>query len=193
MVREDQVSGKRTRRGSGVAAAVRRVAGGLLGPVDYSGPARYRRTPRLYQRLQPVGRALTRLGLSPSYVVTLEVPGRRTGLIRPTTLVRVVLAEQSYLVSLSGESQWVRNVRAADGRVVLGRRRRRAATLVEVPAVDRPAVMRAYLHRTGRKGRSWGTAQEARHYFGVRPDSSDAELLAVADRYPVFRVVATPR
>jgi hypothetical protein len=46
------------------------------------------------------------------------------------------------------------------------------------------------VHRgSGRRGRSWGTAAEARHYFGLRPDASTDELLAIVDRYPVFRVV----
>jgi phenylacetate-CoA ligase len=179
--------------GSGQPATGRvrpgRLLPGVLGPVDYSGPARYRRTPRAYQRLQPLGWLLTRLGLSPGYVVVVEVAGRRSGLVRRTTLVRVELGGSRYLVSLSGESHWVRNVRAAAGRVVLGRRRRCAAVLVEVPPAERPAVIRAYLGRARRVGRSWGAANEARYYFGVAADPSAPELAAVADRYPVFRIV----
>lgn len=45
----------------------------------YSGSERYRPPPRWYTRLQWLGFALTRLGLSPGYVVTLKVPGRRSG------------------------------------------------------------------------------------------------------------------
>jgi hypothetical protein len=63
--------------------------------------------------------------------------------------------------------------------------------LIEVPAERRPEVIRAYLNRAGRRGRSWGRTGEARHYFGVRPDASDEELRAVAERYPVFHVVET--
>lgn len=161
---------------------------GILGPVDYTAPTRYRRTPRLYQRLQPLGWLLTRLGLAPGYVVVLEVPGRRSGLIRKTALVQVEHAGQQFLISLSGESEWVRNARAAGGRVVLGRRRRRAATLTEIPVAERPAIIRAYLSRAGRTGRSWASASEARHYFGVTAQPSSAELRGIADRYPVFRV-----
>jgi hypothetical protein len=180
--------------GSGQPAADRarrgRLLPGVLGPVDYSAPARYRHTPRFYQRLQPLGWLLTRLGLSPRYAVVLEVPGRRTGLVRRTTLVQVELGGTRYLVSLSGESQWVRNVRAAAGHVVVGRRRRQAAALVEVPPTERPDIIRAYLGRARRVGRSWGAANEARYYFGVAADPSEQELAAVADRYPVFRIVA---
>ena len=109
-------------------------------------------------------------------------------MIRRTQLVRVDLDGEQYLVSLSGESQWVRNVRAAAGRVVVGRRVRRAATLVEVPVADRPAVIRAYLGRAGRHGRSWGTAGEARHYFGVDAVPTDEQLRRVVERFPVFHI-----
>jgi hypothetical protein len=58
--------------------------------------------------------------------------------IRKTNLVLAEHDGEGYLVALAGESEWVRNVRAAGGRVVLGRRgQRRAATLVEVPVKQR--------------------------------------------------------
>jgi len=89
----------------------------------------------------------------------------------------------------------VRNVRAA-GHVVVGRRRRHAVVLVEVSSAERPAIIRAYLGRARRVGQSWGAANEARYYFGVAADPSVQELVGVADRYPVFRIVepaARPR
>ncbi|WP_084528998.1 nitroreductase/quinone reductase family protein [Nocardia crassostreae] len=162
--------------------------GGIIGPVDYTASTRYRPGPALYRRLQPLGRLLIRLGLAPGYAVALEVPGRCTGIIRGTNLVRVDHADRHFLVSLGGESEWVRNVRAAGGRVVLGRRERRAATLTEIPPAERPPVIRAYLHRSGRTGRSWGAAREARYYFGVTAEPTAAELHGIAERYPVFHV-----
>ena len=87
----------------------------------------------MYLRFQPLGTLLTTAGISPGYVITLEVPGRRSGVIRRTTLVPVTRDGGHYLVALAGESEWVRNVRAAGGRVVPGRRQRHAARLVEVP------------------------------------------------------------
>ncbi|APA98354.1 hypothetical protein NS506_04306 [Nocardia seriolae] len=167
---------------------IRERFGGIVAPVDYTSPTGYRPGPAPYRRLQPLGQLLTRCGLSPGYAVVLEVPGRRTGNIRRTNLVRVDHDGRHFLVSLGGESEWVRNVRAADGRVVLGRRECRAARLTEIPPAERPPVIRAYLHRAGRAGRSWGAAREARHYFGVTTDPADAELRGIAERYPVFRV-----
>jgi deazaflavin-dependent oxidoreductase (nitroreductase family) len=84
-------------------------------------------------RLQWLGPLLTGLGISPKDVITLAVPGRRSGVIRRTTMVRIAADGGHYLVALAGESEWVRNVRAAGGRVVIHRGQRRAATLVEVP------------------------------------------------------------
>jgi deazaflavin-dependent oxidoreductase (nitroreductase family) len=141
-------------------------------------------------RLHWLGFALTWLGLNPSQVVTLEVPGRRSGVIRRTSLLLAEHDGTYYLVALAGESQWVRNVRAAGGRVVLARRRQRhAATLVEVPTQDRAPVIRAYMLRWGRRPGSAQVAREAGTYFGVGRDPTLAELASVADRYPVFRVV----
>jgi hypothetical protein len=162
----------------------------------YSTSERYRPPPRPYARLQWLGFALTWLGLSPRYVVTLEVPGRSSGAIRRTNLVLLEHDGEQYLVALAGESQWVRNVRAAAGRVVLGRvvlgraRRRRAATLVDVPVKDRAPVIRAYMLRGGRHPGSTQVAREARDYFGIGAESTLAEVGSVADRYPVFRVAS---
>lgn len=177
----------------GIAAELRALAERLARPlrategffreVRYSAPGRYRPPPAAYRRMQWLAHVLTRLGWSPADVVNLEVPGRRTGTIRTTTLLTTVHDGRRHLVALGGESEWVRNVRAAGGHVVLGRRDRRAATLVELPPEQRPAVLRAYLVRNPRR-----RAQVARHYFGVGADPSDEELLAVAARYPVFRI-----
>ena len=125
------------------------LAAGLLRPVDYSRRTRYRRPPGMYLRLQWIGPLATAAGIVPDYVITLEVPGRHSGVIRRTTLARADCDGGSYLVSLAGESEWVRNVRAVGGRVVIGRRQRRTARLVEVPQDQRAPVIRAYLLRAG--------------------------------------------
>ena len=180
--------------GRGLAALTASAADGrrrtdrLLVPLGNPGAQRYRPPPKLYARLQWLGHVLTRLGLSPGYVVTLEVPGRRTGVVHRTSLVLAELDGQHFVVSLTGESEWVRNVRAADGRVVLGRRQRSAARLVEVPPAERPPVIRAYELRSGRRLGSRAVTREARADFGVGPELTLAEIAAVADRFPLFRV-----
>jgi hypothetical protein len=89
--------------------------------------------------------------------------------------------------------EWVRNVRAAGGRVVLGRRgQRRGDPRRGASARDRAPVIRAYLLRAGRRPGSAQVAREARDYLEVSSDPTLAELGSVADRYPVFRVMPRP-
>lgn len=162
---------------------------GLFSGVDYSARTRYRRPPPLYQRVQRrLGPFLISLGIGPKQVVVLEVPGRRSGVIRRNALVEASYGGNDYLVALAGESEWVRNVRAAEGQVVIGRRQRRAVRLVEVPPAERPPIIRAYLLRWGRQPNSPAVQREARLFFGVSGDPSIEELAAIAKFYPVFRI-----
>ena len=104
-------------RGQDVPARWRQ---GLFTGVDYSARGRYRPT-TLYQRVQKrLGPFLVGLGIGPKQVVVLEVPGRRSGLIRRNALVKASYDGSEYLVALAGESEWARNVRAAHGQVVIG-------------------------------------------------------------------------
>jgi glyoxylase-like metal-dependent hydrolase (beta-lactamase superfamily II) len=163
---------------------------GLFSGVDYSARTRYRRPPPLYRRVQRrLGPFLIGLGIGPKQVVVLEVPGRRSGVIRRNALVEASHDGNDYLVALAGESEWVRNVRAAEGQVVIGRRQRRAVRLVEVPPAERPPIIRAYLLRWGRQPNSPAVQREARLFFGVSGDPSIEELAAIAEFYPVFRIV----
>jgi len=82
------------------------------------------------------------LGIAPNYLVTLEVQGRRSGRKIALPLVMVSIAGERYLVSMLGaDVNWVRNVRAAGGRVTLRHGRREEVHLEEVPR--RPARARA--------------------------------------------------
>jgi glyoxylase-like metal-dependent hydrolase (beta-lactamase superfamily II) len=162
---------------------------GLFSGVDYSARTRYRPPPRLYQRLQRrLGPFMISRGFGPKDVVVLEVPGRRSGKIRRNALVKTTHDDNDYLVALAGESEWVRNVRAADGHVVIGRRDRRAARLVEVPPLERPPIIRAYLLRWGRQPHSPAVQHEARLFFGVSGDPSLEDLAAIAEFYPTFQI-----
>ena len=164
-----------------------RGAEGFFRSVDYSDRTRYRRPPTTYLLLQWLGHLLTSWAIVPKNV-DLDVPGRRSGVIRRTTLLRVEHAGEYFLVALAGESEWVRNVRAAAGRVVVGRRTRHGAMLIEVPLRDRAPVIRAYFLRAGRQVGSKAEANEARYYFGVSADPSPEEIRAVVERYPVFGI-----
>jgi hypothetical protein len=79
---------------------------------------------------------------------------------------------------LGERSPWVHNVRAADGRAVLRHGVAREVRLVEVPAPERGAIIKAYL----------GRAAGGRPHIPVDKDAPLAEFDAVAADIPVFRV-----
>jgi hypothetical protein len=80
---------------------------------------------------------------------------------------------------LGERSPWVRNVRAAGGRVVIRHGRRRAVRLVEVPPDERGPVIKAYLAR----------AIGARPHIPVDPAAPIEAFEPIARAYPVFRIV----
>jgi deazaflavin-dependent oxidoreductase (nitroreductase family) len=132
---------------------------------------------------------LAALGLTPRDTIALEVPGRRTGKPRRTALVWAEHGGNRYLVSLAGESVWVRNVRAANYEVTLRRRCARRVRLEEMPVRQRAPILKAYLSK---RAYSKSPDYEAREFFGVSPHATLQELGEVADRYPVFRIAEAP-
>jgi hypothetical protein len=86
---------------------------------------------------------------------------------------------RDYLVSARGEGQWVRNVRADDGRLalLLGRHRDELVAR-ELSDSEKSPILRAYL-------RKW--KMEVGAFFdGVSADSSEEELQRIAPDHPVF-------
>jgi hypothetical protein len=107
-----------------------------------------------------------RLGLSGTK--TLTVPTRRSGRSQRIPVIPVEHEGAQYVVSTRGESQWVRNLRAA-GRGELGGAAFRAT---EVPADQRAPIIAAYRSKAG------GMVDR---YFSKLPDPVD---------HPIFRVGA---
>jgi deazaflavin-dependent oxidoreductase (nitroreductase family) len=122
---------------------------------------------------------LMRAGISAWGSRVLEHQGRRSGKLHHTPVNLLTFADHEYLVAARGETEWVRNVRAAQGKLVLilGRRRH-SYTAVEVPTEERIEILRSYLRR-------W-KFEVGMFFEGVGPDSTDAEFAAVAGRHPVF-------
>jgi hypothetical protein len=88
-----------------------------------------------------------------------------------------------YLVSPRGQGQWVRNVRANDGRLdlLLGSRRTHHVAQ-ELADADKVDVLRAYLRR-------W-KLEVGQFFDGVDANSSDEVLLDRAPLHPIFRLDA---
>lgn len=102
---------------------------------------------------------------------SLVVAGRRTGTMQRIPVIPVELDGSRYLVSTRGESEWVRNLRAAGGRLELrGKGGTRTCTAVELPVEERAPVLDVYRAKLGKM---------VAGYFAQLPDPAD---------HPVFRL-----
>lgn len=120
-------------------------------------------------------------GIGPSRVVTLDVRGRKTGRVISLPVVVADYDGGRYLVSMFGDSStWVRNVRAAGGEAVIRHRSREAVHLHEVPAGQRPPILKRYLE----------LAPGARPHIPVDTAAPLPEFERIAPNYPVFRISA---
>lgn len=163
-----------------------------MDPQDYSARIDYRPNADWYQRLNRLGVFITWLGLGPRDSVTLEVRGRTSGKPRRLPILRTPYRGDDYLVALAGESQWVRNVRAASGAAIIRRRGTHRVHLEEIAPGERAGVIAEYLRRGEQRGGAAAAAKQARFYFGLEPDPSLDEIKAIVDYYPVFRIIYEP-
>jgi len=157
------------------------TAGALLAYVLLAPRLAYRhgRPTRFGRALNDAWAAAFSSGFAPGHVLSLEVPGRRSGRMHRTALVAVFYQGHRYLVSMLGEqAAWVRNVRAAGGEAVVHHGARLPVRLVDVPAEERAPVIKAYLR----------VAPGARRHIPVPYAAPVDALKPVAARYPVFRI-----
>ena len=141
----------------------------------------YRRgRPNLLARIQNRAWAsLHSLGLFPDRLVTLEVPGRKSGKMISFPLAMTTVNGERYLVAMLGEqTNWVRNLRLAGGKARLVHGLREQVLLQEVDVSQRAPVLQAYLQ----------IAPGARPHIPVSKDAPLAEFEKIAAQYPVFRV-----
>jgi deazaflavin-dependent oxidoreductase (nitroreductase family) len=123
---------------------------------------------------------LMALGISIQGSRLLEVKGRKSGQWRSTPVNLLEVDGARYLVAPRGHTQWVRNMRVAKGgRLRLGRGTEdfRATEVTGDAAVP---LLRAYLKKW-----KW---EVGAFFDGVGPDSTDAQLLAIAPDHPVFKL-----
>ena len=122
---------------------------------------------------------LASLGWTPKQMITLEVRGRKTGEPRSTVVNLVEYEGQRYLVAPRGETEWVRNVRAAGGEAVVRHGKRTRIRLEEMPVSERGPIIQAYLPKN---------AMATKKHFGVEPDAPLADFERIAPDHPVFRI-----
>ena len=123
--------------------------------------------------------ALVRIGLVRGHFYVLEVRGRKSGRTISLPVDPLDFDGRRYLVCAGGNSNWVRNVRAA-GEVALVRamRRHRYATS-ELPPSLRSPILKAYLDRY---------AREVQRFFPVPKGSAVEAFNDMASRYAVFEL-----
>jgi hypothetical protein len=118
-------------------------------------------------------------GIAPNYLVTLEVVGRKSGKVIAFPLVMLARDGERYFVSMLGEqANWVRNLRAVDGKATLRHGRVEQVMLEDVPVERRAPLLKAYLQ----------IAPGARPHVAVDKDAPLDEFEKAAAAYPVFKV-----
>jgi deazaflavin-dependent oxidoreductase (nitroreductase family) len=119
------------------------------------------------------------LGLPPKFQAVLEVQGRKSGRTHANPVVMPTVNGKRYLVSMLGpQSDWVRNIEAAQGDAVIRQECRRRVHLVRVSSEERAPILREYVR----------IAPSGRKQFPVRVGAPLNELEAIADHYPVHRI-----
>ncbi len=134
-----------------------------------------RRPNRVAALLNRADALLGSSGLGPNRLVTLEVRGCRSGRLTSRPVVVADYQGERYLVAMLGQdANWVRNVRAAGGRVVLRHGRSEAVRLEEVDPRSRAPILRRYLE----------VAPGARAHIPVDRHAPPVEFERIAARYP---------
>ncbi len=130
--------------------------------------------------VNPLISGLVKLGVPLKGAGVLSVRGRTTGEWRSVPVNPLSFDGDQFLVAPRGETQWVKNMRAAGGGRIRRGRRTQEFTAVEVEDAEKTPVLRAYLQE-------W--AWEVGAFFdGVGADSSDEQLAAIALNHPIFRI-----
>jgi F420H(2)-dependent quinone reductase len=118
-------------------------------------------------------------GISPNRMAKLEVRGRKSGRLIAFPVVVADYQGERYLVAMLGQkTDWVRNLRAGDGRAVVRHGRRDEVSLLEDLSEARPAILRRYLE----------LAPGARPFFPIDRRAPVTEFERIVDQYPVFRI-----
>ena len=137
-------------------------------------------TKHVFNRLVQV---LTSMGISVWGSRTLWLRGRSSGEWRSNPVNLLSFNGDDYLVAPRGETQWVRNLRAAgNGELRVGRKVQSFAA-TELDNAEKTDVLRAYLKR-------W-KLEVGIFFDGVSATSPITELDRIASNHPVFRLAFT--
>jgi hypothetical protein len=126
----------------------------------------------------------TGLGIT-SRTIILEVRSRKTGRPIRVSLSRTDCGGNQYFVALAGEVDWVKNVRAAEGKAVIAAGKRILIQLEELPLEERAPILLAYVQK---RAFTHSGDQASRHFFGLGPKPTLEEMERIAGRFLVFKI-----
>jgi deazaflavin-dependent oxidoreductase (nitroreductase family) len=127
--------------------------------------------------MNPLLKGLHHLGISVQGSQTLAVRGRKSGEIRTNPVNPFELDGKTYLLAPRGNTQWVRNVRAAGGGELRRGRKARHFHATEVPDSEKLPLMRLYMDKW-----SW----EVKSFLEIDPDAPDEEIERILPDHPAF-------
>ncbi|MFT4088130.1 MAG: nitroreductase family deazaflavin-dependent oxidoreductase [Gordonia sp. (in: high G+C Gram-positive bacteria)] len=119
-------------------------------------------------------------GMAPAGCHVLAVRGRTSGQMRTTPVNVLDHHGVRYLVAPRGDTQWVRNLRAAGEAELRRGRGTETVAAVEIGDQLKPELLGEYLRR-------W-SSQVKGIVEGLTPESSPEEFAAAAPGFPVFEL-----
>jgi deazaflavin-dependent oxidoreductase (nitroreductase family) len=117
-------------------------------------------------------------------MVLLTVNGRKSGRPRTTPVNVFALSDVRYVQSPFGETDWVRNLRAAREAVVTERGRKIPVDAEELPVEEAAPVLRAFLEPF--LNTTVGSKALGRYYTSLAAGAPLAAYLEEARRHPIF-------
>jgi hypothetical protein len=127
----------------------------------------YLKPPTLTRKvINPLARRFQRGG-----VAELTVTKRHSGTPQHVPVIPVQVSTTRYLVCPYGDSDWVRNLRAAGRATLREHGRTHAFSTHEVPSAERPPIIAAYLESVHNG--------DVRRCFDVMPDPTDHPVFSL--------------
>ena len=127
--------------------------------------------------VNPLVKGLHRLGISVQGSQTLALRGRKSGEMRTNPVNPFEIDGKTYLLAPRGNTQWVRNMRAAGEGELRSGRKVRHFHATEVPDSEKFPLMRLYMDKW-----SW----EVKGFLGIDADASDEEIERILPDHPAF-------
>lgn len=146
-----------------------------------------RTVPFFVPLLNPLMALFVRLGvdLGPKMAL-ITVRGRKTGRPLTTPITLFETDGRRYLFATFGNTEWVRNARAAGELTLTRGRRHETMRVIPLSVVDAVPVLHACLSHYARRR---AMAPMLERFYGVRRDGT-ADFVAIARDHPAFELRA---